>query len=1758
MRSKIFPWFIGGLLLVVIFFASLSSPSVLTESMEGPIKVTYNAPFTFHFSHMMNRGSVETAFQIFPKTKGHFLWKDWKTLEFSPDAPLTIGDHYRVVIKASAKSLWMKKIGFDTSLNYVVTGPPYVLFVNPAKDSVLTKNEPITVMFDRPMDWKEVDEKKLIQITPAVSGQIKFFGMSALQFFPEKLSAKQTYQITIAGGLKALDGGITKEDFSWSILGPSLHVDKSSPAPKAESVSLNEPIKIVFNEEAPLAAIKPGVNALLYPSNDLDAAKKKKTDGFFNTEVVYGENDAGEVQKNVLIFTPSFPYQPGETYRFVLKSVADFPLDEDFELAFKTIGAESPPKESVKKAEPPKHFSWLNGGMEFFPRGSAPILQLTEPIKEKAMLSACQISSNDFIHISAKNGWNDYKCDTDPVSLEPGPGTEIKLADHFKMDWITGVYFASLIMNDQKLTKVFMMEDSTLLLKRSDTDLFVWALDQKSGSPLANMDLEILDYDGGVIANGTTDDAGVYKVDKAFDEGIYVRGKKEGEGDLSRWGLVSDQWKLPDETPSLSQSDSTFVTFLNQNTFLPGESLKIKGFARTQTDHVLTYPTSRQVILEVTDSGQNTIASKNISVPLNGSFDAELPLPEDSPVGSYSVTLSDINHQSLAPPTPIQLHSGSSPVRLEWMEAKKDYQAGTTPLFIAQARYENGLPAGNLKGHYQLFQTPFSRSYQEGVFDYHFDGLKSSCEQPCEEKNLVKEGDVEFDLNGEAQLFLTDKKEGFLPADYFYDLKISVNQGEEQSIFLSNSFRLHQGSYDVGLGLKHAIIQADGNIETSVLALSDQGQRLSGKSIKVSLLSNDAETKTLYSTSTTTTDSPTSLSIHLTSEMKDGSYILQAESQDEKHNRIVAKKLVFISLNPDTALSQEFFLAPDQTRYLVGGRAHFLVNEPSASPLHPVPVMVTYERDGLLSYESLILKSPITQITTLVNESMMPHFLAKVNRLNVGSISSFSTASASIDVDNDKSDLLMDLSYEPKNPIPGQEVTLKIFAHDHQNFPLSSALSVNVLNQESELSDFSYRSFFASGIKPLSSASNISLKTISLPSPIESPENQEIYHPSHSYYFNPSIITDSDGKAEVTFKLPSVRGNLVVQALATKGDAQFGSKTEVLKMDQKLLIEPILPSFAVPGDQTVFSALVKNFSDQPIHSRLEFISKDVGSGDSSKNFSLEPGQETELSFNVSVDPNSSKDRLSFRFQTGEDFIESSLPLHHLKTSMEVMKAVFSGDTLTSRIPTPLNVLPGLDTMSFAVSASPLAIAQGQAKTMETSSEDSTYLLAAKLISDVSFLSENPAKNDLSKGRNTLSDLLKKQDPEGAYRFWNEPASSPLLSALILFAYKEATQHGLEVPSTTSTAEYLLGQLDADNLSLDDKLFILWVLGHYQQYDTERALGYFEKRAEASLEGRAFLLMNLHDLVLAGQKSVNGLFEKLKAEMADDAIMTQAIKEGGEEENMVSFNDSLQTTAIMLFALSTVDPGNELLEPMTYFISSHQNDLHGLNPKETLWTILALKQFTDQKGPLDSHLITQIKLNDSTVMDHSITPSNANDIFQASVDAKMLNSKGPNDIVVKRSGTDPLYLVAYLNSLLDPLAVPPTEACMVLVRTLYEVNDKGEKIPASTLKKGGHYVSKLDFIIPKESHYVVLKDELPAGFMVMPNTPSSNELFSKNQSEDGSLTYFSPFLPAGVYTVETELRAVLPGTFIQLPASLSTMFEPEVNSRTVGGRVEIME
>jgi len=87
-------------------------------------------------------------------------------------------------------------------------------------------------------------------------------------------------------------------------------------------------------------------------------------------------------------------------------------------------------------------------------------------------------------------------------------------------------------------------------------------------------------------------------------------------------------------------------------------------------------------------------------------------------------------------------------------------------------------------------------------------------------------------------------------------------------------------------------------------------------------------------------------------------------------------------------------------------------------------------------------------------------------------------------------------------------------------------------------------------------------------------------------YWNASVVTDRDGKATVTVKLPDNLTTWVMRGVGVTNDTRVGEQTVDLVSTKPLLIRPVTPRFFVVGDKAQLAAIVNNNTDVPLQATI--------------------------------------------------------------------------------------------------------------------------------------------------------------------------------------------------------------------------------------------------------------------------------------------------------------------------------------------------------------------------------------------------------------------------------------------------------------------------------------------------------------------------------------------------------------------------------------------
>lgn len=220
-------------------------------------QIASNAPIVITFNQLMDRGSVEQGFKIFPQIGGRFEWSI-STTTFIPEERFRISETYSVTIPGSVKNILGKPLGQDMILTFLVVDSPKVSLAVPNDETAVDSK--ITVMFSRPITeftTYDVSESRdfPLQISPPVPGRFKWIGTAAFQYIPtDRLAYSTEYTATVPAGTPSLDGGKLDETFTFKFR--TERIKQIGDLHYSNNINGKSPFILNFNQEVDLDSVR--------------------------------------------------------------------------------------------------------------------------------------------------------------------------------------------------------------------------------------------------------------------------------------------------------------------------------------------------------------------------------------------------------------------------------------------------------------------------------------------------------------------------------------------------------------------------------------------------------------------------------------------------------------------------------------------------------------------------------------------------------------------------------------------------------------------------------------------------------------------------------------------------------------------------------------------------------------------------------------------------------------------------------------------------------------------------------------------------------------------------------------------------------------------------------------------------------------------------------------------------------------------------------------------------------------------------------------------------------------------------------------------------------------------------------------------------------------------------------------------------------------------------------------------------------------
>jgi alpha-2-macroglobulin len=251
------------------------SPQVIDQNPLPGQEAAPESGIQLVFDRAMDRSAVETAFQIYPSTKGSFDWKDDKTVVFTPAEKLARAGVYDVVLDQRAKDAKGAPLNQAYQFRFATTGYLEVAQVMPAQGT--NDAEPqakITVIFNRPVvpltnldAMKDFPQPVKLSISgQAVAGQGEWLNTSVYVFTPaQPLPGGVVIDAKVEANpdgkpLLDTDGNPMQGDYVWQFGVAPPKVMFITPNNGASLIGVDTPIVVQFNQPISLASAKEHVS----------------------------------------------------------------------------------------------------------------------------------------------------------------------------------------------------------------------------------------------------------------------------------------------------------------------------------------------------------------------------------------------------------------------------------------------------------------------------------------------------------------------------------------------------------------------------------------------------------------------------------------------------------------------------------------------------------------------------------------------------------------------------------------------------------------------------------------------------------------------------------------------------------------------------------------------------------------------------------------------------------------------------------------------------------------------------------------------------------------------------------------------------------------------------------------------------------------------------------------------------------------------------------------------------------------------------------------------------------------------------------------------------------------------------------------------------------------------------------------------------------------------------------------------------------
>lgn len=974
--------------------------------------------------------------------------------------------------------------------------------------------------------------------------------------------------------------------------------------------------------------------------------------------------------------------------------------------------------------------------------------------------------------------------------------------------------------------------------------------------PVAGAKVTIRTPDNAVFWSGETGENGIAVApstalrdpEKSWELAFVVTAEKDGDIAYvgSDWNEGVASWyfgvnyDISEAKPILRGS-----VFTDRGVYKLGEEVHVKAILRADSaTGIGLLPEKTSLEVAVTDSQGAEVDKRTISLNAFSAADWTFKLPEEAPLGSYTITAKAPGQQREVRGPFLVAAYRRPDFRVDVNLAGESSLAGGSLTGVVSGRYLFGAPMKGRSARWIYSRTPLfsvpgavEKSYppERWVF------LDSAAEERSwEGENLQRK---EGTLDGEGALRLNLATAISAGKPYQYELEGEVTDLSRQTIAGRASFRVDPAPWYVGVKQPPTFAEAGKGMDTEILAVDLSGKPAANVTVRVNLSQiqwhsvRRAEGKGFFTWETerrktpagswtvTTADKPVALPIPLA---RGGYYVLTATASDGA-GRSTTTSAGFYALGGGYTAWERYDhnridLVPERKTYRPGETARVLVK----SPWEEATALLTTEREGVRTQKTFRLTSTQQTVAVPIAEEDIPNLYVSLLLLK-GRTGTYATKDTSdpgkpafrlgyteLRVEDVGKRLAVAVAADKEEYRPAEKARLQVAVKDSTGRAGAAAevtlwaVDYGVLSltgyQPPDVADSVYVQK-ALQVSNEDSRQNIVSRRVTVPKgAAEGGGGGEAEGPGSPVrrdfrvlaFWLGSLVTDAQGKAQTTVMLPESLTTYRIMAVAGDRSSRFGRGDDEVRISKPVLLQAAFPRFLAVGDTALFGAVAHNqlkekgtavVTIQSLHPSVLEIA-----GEPRKVVELPGGGSEEVRFSVRAKAvGSARVRMSVTLAGESDSFEEVLPIRVL-SSPEVVAAYGQADpTARESLALPQEVLPGFGGLSLELSGTALVgLGEGARYLVEypygCAEQRASTAVALLLAADLGEAFRLPgieAGKLKETARATLRELEAFQCENGGFSFWKGECAfvSPYLTSYVLSVFQQAKRLGNAVPGS---------------------------------------------------------------------------------------------------------------------------------------------------------------------------------------------------------------------------------------------------------------------------------------------------------------------------------------------------------------------------------------